>query len=309
MYNELKKNELVEMFGKVADENLELVKAYGSLAESMRKDDADMVKYLVKEAVRVVASSVPSEVSVPDVAMYSSQNGDNSSITVIDLTLRNKYSAEYEFKFKKQIVYSEDVYEVLCDFIKCSFIELITDSLIKANLEEVNSMLAKVSKEAGNSFTVKIVSPIGGDGRKVKKVTDDEVIFAADESRILAMDDILLFFEPDEFVTEDKIKAAYNETVAHFAKAQTTPQFIGVHEPLIGYICDINKMVKPMTLIRKAYSKKVQNLRSNKETLAYYDVDGIFSVIAVSPEGKDVALSPFNTETLEVVDFDVLANI
>lgn len=309
MYNVAKKDEFLKQFIINADANLELVKTYGSLAGSMRKDDADMVKYLIKEATRVVASSVPDGLDVPDVAVYTSQSGDENSINVVDLVLRNKHSSGYEFRFKKQLVVSDDVFEVLSDFIKCSWVELISDALIRANLEVVNDKLAEIGKEAGNNFVVKIVSPMGRDGRKVIKITDEEIVFVADESRILNMDDILIFNEPNEFLSEEVIKKGYTDTVALFAKAQTTPQFLGVHEPLVGYICDISKMVKPSTLIKKVYSKNVAKLRSDKESLAYFNDGKVFSVLSVNSDGKEVVLKPFNIDTLEVEDYDVLKAI
>lgn len=309
MYNVAKKNEILRQFTENADANLELVRTYGDIAEFMRNDDAEMVKYLIGKAVKAVENSVPSGIDVPSVAVYTSQNGDDNRISIIDLTIRNKYSSNNVFKFKKQIVYSEKVYDVLSDYLKMSWIELITDALIKANLDIVNEKLQGIGKEAGNDFTVKIVSPLGCDGRKVVNLTDEEIVYVADESRILDMDDILLFCEPTEFVTQEMIDKEYEATVARFAKAQTSPQFLAVHEPLIGHICDINKLVKPSTIIKKVYSKNVQKLRSSKDTMAYFAKDKVFAVVSVTKEGKDVVLKPFNIDTLEVVDLDVLKEI
>lgn len=309
MYNVAMKDKLVDQFIASADANFELVKSYGSLAESMKKNDADMVKYIIEKATAAMKSSVPEGLDVPAVAVYTSQSGNDDSISIIDLTLRNKYSSEHQFKFKKSIVYRENVFEVFADFLKLVWIELITDALINANLEKVNAKLAEIGKEAGNNFTVKIISPINAEGRKIAKITDEEIVFVADESRILNMDDILIFCEPNEFLSEEAIKEGYTSTVALFAQAQTPVQFLAVHEPLVGYICSISKMIKPMTLIKKVYSKNVQKLRSDKETLAYFNNGKVFSVVSVNPDGKDVALKPFDVETLEVVDFDVLAAI
>lgn len=309
MYNLKKKEEILQQFIETADMNLELVKSYGNLAECMEKDDADMVKYLIKEAVKVVRGSVPEELDVPAISVLANQSGDAERITVIDLGLRNKYSSEIKFNFKKQIVFSEDVFEVLADFIKFVCSELIVDALIRANLEVVNAKLKEIGEKAGNTFTVRIVSPLACEGHKVVSILDEEVVFVADETRILSMDDILLFFEPNEVVSQEAIDKAYEETVAEFAKAQTTPQFLGVHEPLVGYICDISKLVKPITIIKKVYSKNVKNLHGKRDTLAYFNNGEVFAVVSATAEGKEVVLKPFNIETLEVVDFDVLAEI
>ncbi|MGV3076368.1 hypothetical protein ACEE21_14900 [Clostridium baratii] len=306
MYNIKTKDQLVNEFIANVDANLEIVKAYGSIAESMKNDDAAMVKYLINEIDKIMVASIPEGIVIPGVSVYTSMNGDSNMIRVIDLILRNKYSSNYEFKMKNRIVFSENVFDVLVDFLKCSYIELLIDTLVRKNLEVVNEKLAEIGEQAGNDFVVKIVSPLSNKGKKIVKITDNEVVFVADEERALSLDDILVFCQPTEFLTEDKIKQGFDDEVARFAEAQTTVQFIGVHDPLVAYICDISKLIKPFTLIKKIYSKNIDKVRGNKETFAYYNKDGVYAVIFVSEDGKEVALQPFNTETLEVVDVDVI---
>lgn len=309
MFNIQMKNELVDEFVSNVDRNLSIVKAYGSLAESMKQDDAGMVKYLIKETNRIMVASIPDNIEIPSVSVYTSMNGDDNMIRVIDLILRNKYSSDYEFKMKSRVVYSEDIFEVVVDFLKCSYIELIIDTLVNKNLEIVNTKLAEIGQKAENDFTVKVVTPLSNKGKKVVKLTDNEVVFVADEERVLSLEDILVFCEPTEFITEEKIQQGFDEEVARFAEAQTTPQFIGVHDPLVDYICGISKLVKPFTLIKKIYSKNIDKVKGYKETDAYFLKDGVYSVISVSEEGREVALQPFDIETLEVVDLDVLNEI
>lgn len=307
MYNLNSKNEIVKQFVKNVDTNLDLVKRYGNLAECMENDNVDMAKYLIDETIKAMVSSVPDEISIPEVSVYTSMSGDGSMIRTIDLILRNKYSSNYKFKIKKKLVYSKEIFEVVADFLKCSYIELIVDTLVRQNLNVVNAKLAEIGKEAGNDFKVTIVSPLSNEGKKIISITDNEVVFVADEERALDLDDILVFCQPTEFLTEDKIKEGFDMEVAKFAQAQTTPQFVGVHDPLVGYICDISRLVKPFTLIKKVYSRNIDRLNSNKETLAYYLKDGIYSVISSNEDGKEVVLKPFNTDTLEVVEVDVFA--
>ena len=98
MFNIQMKNELVDEFVSNVDRNLSIVKAYGSLEESMKQDDAGMVKYLIKETTRIMVASIPGNIEIPSVSVYTSMNGDANMIRVIDLILRNKYSSDYEFK-------------------------------------------------------------------------------------------------------------------------------------------------------------------------------------------------------------------
>lgn len=309
MYNVERKNELLSNFIESADESLKVAGMFGNVQEAMNASDAAKVKFLIKKVTDAVAGVVPKGITLAETSLYVNQSEYDGVIKLVDVTIRNKYSSDYKFKFKKQLVLSDDVDAELHDFLKCAYSELITDALINANLEEVNAKLAEISEAAGNTFKVKIVSSIVGAGKKIAGITDDEVVFVADDSRILAMDDILVFCEPTELISEEQIKEGFDAAVSRFAQAQTTAQFVGLHEPLVGYICDISKLVKAITLIKKVYSKNVKKLRSDKDTLAYYLEDGVFSVISVNADGKEVVLQPINTETLEVVDVDVLANI
>lgn len=309
MYNVQTKDALVNEFITNVDNNLNLIKDYGNLAELMQNDNVAMVKHIINESSKLMVASIPEGVNIPYVSVYTSLNGDDKSIQVIDIILRNKYSSKYDFKMKGRLVYSESVFDELINFLKCSYIELLIDSLVRHNLEKVNSKLKEVVDTAGNGFEVRIVSPLNNKGKKIVKLTDNEVVFVADEERALSLDDILIFCEPTEFITEDKIRQGFDYEVSRFAEAQTTVQFIGVHNPLIGYICDISKLVKPFTLIKKVYSKNIAKIRGNKETFAYFHKDNVYSVLFVNNDGIEVALQPFDINSLELVDFDVLQEI
>lgn len=309
MYNVNQKTEIVNTFTENADDNIKQIQMLGSLKESMEIDDAEMAKLLINKLADAIRAAVPEGIDVPDVTLYTSMSGTDSVIRVIDLIVRNKYSSTYEFKFKKQFVLCDTVFEDIADFLKCSYVELVTDVLVNANLDVVNSKLEEICKEAKNDFKVAIVSPLSHKGKKIVSITDKEVTFVADEERVLDLDDILVFCEPSELVTEEMIAKALEDEVALYAQAQTTPQFVGVHDPLVEYICGISKLVKPFTLIKKVYSKNVAKLRGNKETLAYWHEGELYSVLSVNADGKEVVLKPFSTNTLEVADVDVLAKI
>ena len=302
MYNVKTQEKLVKEFLANVDLNLEIVKAYGDLGDYMKQDDAGMVKYIITETNKIMLASIPEGVEIPEVSVYISMGGNDNMVRTIDLILRNKHTSSYEFKMKNKFVYSENIFDTLVDFLKCSYVELLIDTLVRGNLEKVNSKLAEISKEAGNTFSVKIVSPLNNKGKKIAKITDEEVVFVADEEKVFCLDDILIFCEENEFLTADMIKQGFDEEVSRFAEAQTTVQFVGTHNPLVSYICEIGRLVKPFTLIKKVYSKNIEKVKSDKETYAYSYKDGNYSVIYINGDRREVVLHPFNTETLELVD-------
>lgn len=308
MYSLVLRDSIVKEFCANVDANLDYLKSYCNLYKEMLADNSVTVKNFIEEVAKVMANSVPSEVEVPSVSVYPLLSGDDG-ITLIDVALRNKYSSNYVFRMKKQIIRNENVFEVLLDFFKCSYIELINDTLVRHNLDIVNEKLEEVGKEAGNTFKVKIVSPLSNMDKSIASISDDEIVYVADEERALSLEDILLFAEESEFVTKELIKEAFNREVAIFAQAQTTPQFVGVKDPLIGYICDLGKLTKPYTLIKKVVSRNALKVRGNKETLAYYLEGKVYSIVRLGADVKEVVLKPFNIDTLETVDFDVLSKI
>ena len=310
MFNVEMKKEFVEKFIENVDLSAELVKSYGDLHQLMLKDDSAMVRYIVKELKKVVEGVVPAELDVPKVSIYINMSGTEDSISLLDVSLRNKYSSNIEFKFTEHIVCSENAFSALVDFFKVSWIELINDAMIRANLEELNAKLESICKDAGNEFVVKFVSPMGRSGKKVVSITDDEIVFVVDESRAYEIDDLVIFATPEGDITEEFIASEYEARVASFAKAQTAPQVLEVRDALICHFSGISKLVKPFTIIKKVYSKNVTKVTNTKKsTLAYFNNGEVFSVVSVTPEGKDVILKPFKIDTLEVADFDVLAAI
>lgn len=308
MRNIRDKEDLVKVFIENVDLNLETVKRYGDLPSLMKGNNVDLSKEIINKISMTVKQSLPEELNgIEDVTVYISMSGSETEIRVIDMVVRNKYKHKgNEFKFKKQIIASDRVFEEVADFLKCSYVELITDYLITENLEVLNSKLDEITAKAGNNFKVRVTSPLGNSGKKIAKITDSEVVFVADEERALELEDVLVLCEPTEVLTEDMINKGVEDEVVIFAQAQTTPQFVGVHDPLICYVCEISRLVKAFTLIKKVNSKNVEKLRGNKETLAYYHKEDTYAVLSVNEDGKEVVLQPFNVNTLEVVNEDIL---
>lgn len=315
MYNLKTVDEVCNNFLKNADEELKVAKMYGDINEALAENDSSKVKYLIQKSEEHIKASVPEEVTIENTSLYVNLAEYDGVLKTVDITVRNKYSNPYAFKFKKQLVASEGFDEALYDFLKCVYLELVRDALINVNIDIVNTKLAEICEKAGNNFKVKVISPMIGEGKKISNITDDCIEYVADDTRILSLEDILVFCEPNEFISEEVINEGMEAAVSRFAQAQTTPQFVGLNEPLIGTLCDIGRF-KPFTLIKKVYSKNVEKwcnkkLSESESMLTYYldAVKGIFSVIALSGKEKEVVLKPFNIETLEVVDEDVLANL
>lgn len=310
MYKLTEKNELVENFLQSAKEAAESSKMFGDLKAEMTAGNADMAKYLIERLVKAVEDVLP-EVGVAGTSKHISfRTSEGTALNILAMSIKNVYSANESFSFKRELILSENIFEELIDYVRYAYAELVVDALVKVNLEVANEKFEEITKAAGNSFKVRFVTGLAEEnrGKTIAHITNEEVVYVADEDAALNLSEILVFADVTELITEDKIKQGFDMEVAAFAQAQTTPQMVAVHDPLVDYLAGVSKLVKAFTLIKKVYSKNVEKIRGNKATEAYFKKDDAFAVIAVSEDGtREVILNPFNVKTMEAEDIDVLA--
>ena len=307
MYNLEKVNTILAEFNELVAINLESVKIAGDLSQAMLSDDVDKTKYIIKNIHKTVSRCVPQGLDVAGATIYITLGGNDSCIRVVGLSLKNKRSEDFEFKMKADIVYSERIFEEVSDFIVCAYNSLLTDALIRANLEVVNSTLANICKDAGLSFKVSFISPLGRENKKIEKITDDELVYVAVEERVFDIDDLVIFADKDNEELAESYKNEYDYLVSKFASVQTTPQFVDMNVSLVSYLGDISDYVKAFTLIRKVNTKNIEKVTSKNSVVVanYFDKENsIYALIRVSHGNREIVLSPFNTSTLEVVDLD-----
>lgn len=315
MYNMDEKLTIVNNFLKDADSEIERACLFGDIQEELKVGNDSMIRKLIKlmyDGVKVAAEKAVKTVgdgTLPKMSEYISFRGDTYETSLVRVMLSSKGYEDGELKFEKSVVSSENIKESLAEFYKQVFGILVENKLMQENLKSINELFEDFAKKAGLNFSVRITTPIAFNGQKIAKITDEEVVFVADEERVFEMDDILVLYEPTEFITEEQIEAAKEAEITLFAKAQTTPQFVAIKEPIIAYLCDMSSLTKPITFIKKAYNRNVEKIRNTKgQVFAYYMKDGVFSVLDVMSGEQpaiNVILHPFDVNTLENVDVDI----
>lgn len=190
------------------------------------------------------------------------------------------------------------------------YADLITDEMIEENLKIVNDVLEEVVNKAGVSYEISVVSPVGQQGKVLSSILDDKVVFVADTERAFELEDIMALQEPDEDITEDMIASAIEDEVNIVSGCQTPEQLVAKHGGmLVSYVCNINKQIRPMTLIKKVCSKDVMRVKGQNDTFAYYNNGEVFALLYRRDGEFEIALSPFDMKTLRKADFDVLGAI
>lgn len=307
MFNVQKKDELIKLFTETAREVVGESCKDLDLFTFMDESKVDLIRESVAKIQNCIIASIPEGLAVPKVSLYVTPTGN--PVNLIGVTVTNRVIADKKFKYSETFV-KHNVVDAIANFFIATYIELLIEGMISENLEEVNAIVKDLVAKAGIGYEVEVVSPLGQKGRKVAAISDDKVIFVADEDRALDLDDILILNRDSELVTEELFEEAFNNAADEFATAQTTEQLVALHGGLlISYIADINKQVKAMTLLKKVCSKDAKKLTGSNDTLAYYNDGKVFAIIARRDGHLEVVLSPFEIETMRKSDVDVLKAI
>ena len=310
MYTKAERDMFIDQFTEKAYALFEKIAERCNIDVMMENNDPDGVVRSVETIQEVMIGSIPEGIAVPKVTRYVSSLGADESISVINIRLTNRVNSDKKWAYPFTAIKGNATKKVF-DFMLAVYTALIVDILVSENLVKVNDVIMQLTAEAGVEYGIRVVSALGADGNKIKFISDDEIVFVADEERAFELDDIVVLLDgATDTVSEDMIQANYMQLVEELRTAQTTTQLVGMQGGLlIAYVCDISKRIKPITLIKKVSSKNVFKLTSSKDTVAYYNKDKVFALIAQRGGMKEVILSPFDVDTLANVDVDVLAEV
>lgn len=309
-----KKEELLKNFNDLAVLNIK-ENVVEDLSDFMKGNDATAVHAFCKKVQNNIVAAIPRELVVPKTALYVTSSGEDGgdAINVVSICISNKYNAVDSFKFK-EVVTSNDANSKVIEFLLGVYSELLVNEMAKMNVLEINAVLGRLVEEAGVNYSVSVVTALGNNGKKISQLTDDSVVFVADEDRVFDLEDILLFTEPDDSgetrLTTDAITNAFKSEASLFATALTPIELVEKKGgTVIKYICDISNQVKPLTLIKKICTKKVEFIRGDKDTLAFNLSDGVFTLLAKRDGHYEVVLSPFDISTFRFVEKDILKEL
>lgn len=310
MINAVVKNNYIKEFVSSANSMFDTLKANYDLSEAMVANNVDNVHTIVRKVQSIMLASIPDGLSVPKTSLYVSLVGRDDYISLVNVTFTNKLSDSRKFKYTISITKDKASQKVF-DFMISVYTTLITDELVNINLQKINDVLSQAVAESGLDYGVKIVSSLGNEGSKIASMSDDEIVFVADEDRVFSLDNVIVLFdEATEAVSEENIQKHFDSIVEELSTAQTPEQLVGIHGgALISHVCDISKRLKAMTLIKKVCNKNATKLRGDKDTKAYFADGDVFALVARREGAFEVILSPFDVNTLRKVDYDVLKAI
>jgi hypothetical protein len=311
MINLETRNELLEQFKARA--NTRLVENCQDVDFKKYFADADlyMVKNVIKKIKDNVYGALPLGYALEKTFMYITATGDaNSAMSVVNISISTSGKSAEDFKFKTAVT-ADSTYAVVVDYMIGVYSVLLLDAMEKVNLKKVNEVLAELAEKAGVDYSVSVVSSTDRAGRKINYMSDDTLELVADEDMVFQLDDLVVMKDVDGLiVTEDLKEQVMQQEIDAMKLAQTPEQYMKAKAGfLAGYVADVRKQVKPLTYIKKITSKNVRSGRGKKDCLMYFFEDGVFALVEQKDEQLNVVLSPFNVETYEKVDVDVLDKI
>lgn len=301
-----KRDELLEQFKSTADANFKENCSDMDILRYMKSCNDNLVRECVKKIRDNVYSALPMGIGLPKDLLYQKLSGENE-IELINIAVTNTVNSDKKFKFRF-VVSQHHIEERIKGFFISAYTTLLLDSLIEKNLKDVNAVIEQVVEKAELPFYVKVVSPLNNDGKKIAYMSDEEIYFVCDEDRIFELDDIMILQEPGEIITEEMIKDAFDYEVKGVSEAQTPEQLIQAAGGfLICYVCNLSKLTKPITYMKKITNRNIIYDRGNKDAILYYLKDDVFALIAKVDGNYEILLSPVNTKTLRKVDVDILS--
>lgn len=301
----------LEQFENTSKRNIAETCGDVTLEKFMKEGNDTLVRQCIFKIQSNLIAAIPNELPVPGVSMYITPMRTSSGvIDVISLSITNKFRAAKTFKFKKTITTRTASLEGATDVMLGIYKDLITNVMAEQNLSVLNEVYANAAQDAGLPYGIRVTSALGIKDRKVETLSNEEVVFVADYDRVFNFNDLMILAEPIEnLITEEAIQSAYDNLVAELTSCQLPQQLVAAHGgATLRYVCNINKQVRPMTLIKKVCTKAVDKIIGNKETLAYWTDGESYALVVRREDGNfDIVLDPFNIETMLRSDVDVLA--
>lgn len=229
------------------------------------------------------------------------------------VTIRSKLNAAYKYRKDTEVMLDDDFVINMGTAYLASLFEMFYIELAMENVEELNDILAEITKENEIPYTIKFVIDHTADS-PIASITDDEVVFNAGISEALGLSSLGLLQSGDDY--NDLVRTnATNELVAVLKAAQTTPQLIKSKVKVINALLDLPTRKKASKIIRETYHRQARYLNKVKKGVGYYldkvkvndEEIEVFSLVEKAEGGEmTVILKPFDTKTLYNVDIDVL---
>lgn len=276
-----------------------------------------------------------------NLSISASSMGDSHSIAGVSIVLSTSIKSEFPYKYSKYFpaTDAETFFADVAGFFLETHSDMINLALQQSNVDYINEELDRIVSDAELPYTVHLALGSGRRGHAIAEITDGEVVFNADSSRLMSNPGVVFSTEgidtlgigvaQDEDDTEEesdymrslrkRIARVHERNVSIFRTLPTTVAFVKDKPDIIRMFVNLDRF-KTCTLVNNSVSHTARALRVNTNDLRF-GVSGVYGTAEVDGKEKnkrffgiaerhdgefDVVLHPFDMDTCEPVDVDIL---
>lgn len=303
-------NKAVEKLKQVKDKQVQNL-----LVMTDEDDIYNSLLLLVRDIDTIYTAQIVDGIGLPQrivKILYTFDNGKEFTLVLRSkLKAQTKYIQKYCIKIDNNII--DEINKSFADFLSDMFLIEVANE----NVATLNEKIEDLCKEYKLPFVFGFdVIPENG-APYVTKISDKEVRFSVDILNAKSISELALLQSGDKY-NELVQKEAQDNLLTSLLSVQTTPQLVKAKVELIRKVTGVVTKKHANKIIRESYHRNAKYLDSLKSGDVYYNklvkIDGIetdiFAIVHKDLDGTlSLVLSPFDTDTLFNVDFDVIGDL
>lgn len=314
MYTLKEKQEILNKFREEAVKSVETYCSISDFLEILKSENSTAIREYIDKINACIYMCVPVEFNILKCAIYKTVYVGGS----FRLKVVSRCSQLDDFNYKFFSGREEEALTNTSDFLRDVYADIIEGVLTTENLKSINEILTTITNMAGVNYTIQLASPLGCN-RAVKSITTDSIVFTANSNSAFELDELLVLTEPfkDEEtgleVTEEDVQKALQREADRVSEAQTPVQLLKIQGGyLVSYLTGVSKFIKPLTLCKTVTNRNIEKEHGKAVGLYYYynKEENVFALLNKDVDSNiSVVLKPFNIDTLNWSDFDVLGTV
>lgn len=300
-----------EMYAQASEGITKLQEEQKDLIKTIQTDDIDSALEKLGLVINCIASKLrcvaAEEAQFPGFLTKFSTT-DVETLKEIELTVSSKLKAERKFKERKNILVDDNFVANAGEFmINVLFSAYYTEEAY-ANITAVNERLEEIYAE--NEITKKVLFGVDASAGRVISIDNDVVVLNAEIEKALEASKIGVMVAGDEY-SELVREEATKKFVDVMKTVSITPEIIKKNIDVVASLLDLRTKKHANKIIREGYHKQAKYLKDATSGVGYVSEKvgeaNVFALVVKNEAGDfEVVLNPFNADTLEPVDVNVV---
>lgn len=300
-----------EMYAQASEGITKLQEEQKDLIKTIQTDDIDSALEKLGLVINCIASKLrcvaAEEAQFPGFLTKFSTT-DVETLKEIELTVSSKLKAERKFKERKNILVDDNFVANAGEFVINVLFSAYYTEEAYANITAVNERLEEIYAE--NEITKKVLFGVDASAGRVISIDNDVVVLNAEIEKALEASKIGVMVAGDEY-SELVREEATKKFVDVMKTVSITPEIIKKNIDVVASLLDLRTKKHANKIIREGYHKQAKYLKDATSGVGYVSEKvgeaNVFALVVKNEAGDfEVVLNPFNADTLEPVDVNVV---